>query len=85
MAKDGMKRSAYCQGDPVFNEVWGKWRKEERRVREEARAMMPIRVMGIVRLLVKRAGYKLISDIEILDERTGNRYKSVTRNKGGSQ
>ena len=47
--------------------------------------MMPIRVMSIVRLLVKRAGYKLISDIEILDERTGNRYKSVTRNKGGSQ
>ena len=47
--------------------------------------MMPIRVMGIVRLLVKRAGYKLISDIEILDARTGNRYKSVTRNKGGSQ
>ena len=44
--------------------------------------MMPIRVMGIVRLLVKRAGYKLISDIEILDERTGNRYKSVTRNRG---
>lgn len=33
MAKDGMKRSAYCQGDPVFNEVWGKWRKEERRAR----------------------------------------------------
>lgn len=56
MAKDGMKRSAYCQGDPVFNEVWGKWRKEERRARVEARAMMPIRVMGIVRLLVKRAG-----------------------------
>ena len=63
MAKDGMKRSAYCQGDPVFNEVWGKWRKEERRAREEARAMMPIRVMGIVRLLVKRAGYKLINGI----------------------
>ena len=40
MAKDGMKRSAYCQGDPVFNEVWGKWRKEERRAREEARAMI---------------------------------------------
>ena len=42
-------------------------------------------MLVVVRLLVKRAGYKLISDIEILDERTGNRYKSVTRNKGGSQ
>ena len=27
MAKDGMKRSAYCQGDPVFNEVWGEVEK----------------------------------------------------------
>lgn len=81
MAKGGMKRSAYCQGDPTYNEVLGKWRREEQRAREEKRAMMPIRVMGVVRLLVKRAGYKLISDIEIVDVATGNRYKSVTRDK----
>lgn len=29
MAKDGMKRSAYCQGDPVFNEVWGNMDKQK--------------------------------------------------------
>lgn len=82
MAKGGMKRSAYCQGDPTYNEVLGKWRLEERRAREEKRAMMPIRVMGVVRLLIKRAGYRLVSDIEIEDMTTGNRFKSVTRDKG---
>lgn len=76
-----MKRSTYYQGDPTYNAVLGKWRAEERRARTEKRAMLPIRVMGVVRLLIKQAGYKLISDIEILDTKTGNRYKSVTRDK----
>lgn len=81
MARDGMKRSAYCQGDPTYNAVLGKWRREQRLAREQKRAMMPIRVLGVVRLLIKEAGYKLISDIEIMDVKTGNRYKSVTRGK----
>lgn len=85
MAKDGMKRSVYFQADPTFNAVWARWRKEEQRAKAEKRAMVPFRVMGIVRMFIKRAGYRLISDIEIVDRNTGARYKSITENKGGKE
>lgn len=81
MAKDGMKRSVYFQADPTFNAVWARWRKEEQRAKAEKRTMVPFRVMGIVRMLIKRAGYRLISDIEIVDRNTGAKYKSITENK----
>lgn len=81
MAKDGMKRSTYFQGDPTFNAVWAKWRKEEREAKKEKRSMLPFRVMGIVRMFIRRAGYRLNSDIEIIDTRTGERFVSVTANK----
>lgn len=85
MAKDGMKRSVYFQADPTFNAVWARWRKEEQRAKAEKRTMVPFRVMGIVRMLIKRAGYRLISDIEIVDRNTGARYKSITENKEGKE
>lgn len=85
MAKDGMKRSVYFQADPTFNAVWARWRKEEQRAKAEKRTMVPFRVMGIVRMLIKRAGYRLISDIEIVDRNTGARYKSITEKKEGKE
>lgn len=85
MAKDGMKRSVYFQSDPTFNAVWARWRKEEQRAKAEKRTMVPFRVMGIVRMLIKRAGYRLISDIEIVDRDTGAKYKSITENKEGKE
>lgn len=85
MAKDGMKRSVYFQADPTFNAVWARWRKEEQRAEAEKRTMVPFRVMGIVRMLIKRAGYRLISDIEIVDRNTGAKYKSITENKEGKK
>lgn len=81
MAKDGMKRSVYCQGDPTFNAVWAKWRKEKQAAQREKRAMIPFRVMGIVRMFIKQAEYRLNSDIEIIDKRTGDKYISVTHRK----
>lgn len=85
MAKDGMKRSVYFQADPTFNAVWARWRKEEQRAKAEKRTMVPFRVMGIVRMLIKRAGYRLISDIEIVDRNTGAKYRSITENKEGKE
>lgn len=85
MAKDGMKRSVYFKADPTFNAVWARWKKEEQRAKAEKRTMVPFRVMGIVRMLIKRAGYRLISDIEIVDRNTGAKYKSITENKEGKE
>lgn len=85
MAKDGMKRSVYFQADPIFNAVWARWKKEEQRAKAEKRTMVPFRVMGIVRMLIKRAGYRLISDIEIVDRNTGAKYRSITENKEGKE
>lgn len=82
MAKNGMKRSVYFQADPTFNAVWARWKKEEQRAKAEKRAMVPFRVMGIVRMFIKRAGYKLVSDIEIEDSSTGAKYKSITEKLG---
>ena len=81
MAKGGMKRTAYFQGDPTYDAVWAKWRKEEKAAKQERRAMIPFRVMGIVRLFIKKAGYRLNSDIEIIDKKTGVKYISTTVNK----
>lgn len=85
MAKNGMKRSVYFKADPTFNAVLARWKKEEQRAKVEKRAMAPFRVMGIVRMLIKRAGYRLISDIEIVDSNTGAKYKSITENKEGKE
>lgn len=81
MAKNGMKRSVYFQADPTFNAVLARWKKEEQRAKVEKRAMVPFRVMSIVRMFIKRAGYRLVSDIEIEDSSTGAKYKSITENK----
>lgn len=78
MAKDGMKRTVYFQSDPTFNAVWARWRREERAAKQQKRSMIPFRVMGIVRMFIKRAGYQLISDVEIRDKRTGEVYLSIT-------
>lgn len=83
MSKAGMRRNVYFHSDPTFDAVWAKWRKEEREAKKEERSMIPLRVMGIIRLFVKRAGYQLLSDIEIMDVKSGDKFRSVTRGRNG--
>ncbi|BBK24434.1 hypothetical protein [Dialister hominis] len=78
MAKNGMKRAVFFQGDPTFNSVWARWRKEEQEARRQKRAMLPFRVIGIVRMFIRRAGYELLSDVVIRDKKSGDVYRSIT-------
>ncbi|WP_444219108.1 hypothetical protein [Dialister succinatiphilus] len=82
MAKNGMRRQVYYRSDPTFEAVLARWRQEERAMERSDKSISPIRVLGTVRMLIKRAGYRLISDIEILDTRTGDKYRSITERKG---
>lgn len=82
MAKGGMRHGVYNNPDPTFNAVWAKWKKEERAAREERRAMIPFRVLGIMRMFARRAGYRLLSDLTIQDTKTGIIYTSKTEISG---
>lgn len=74
MGKHGMKRRVYTNGDPTFDIVWGKFRKEAKVAAEQKRSMAAFRVLATARKIISIAGYKLVSGLVIKDRKTGNRY-----------
>lgn len=74
MGKHGMQRRVYKNADPVFDAVLGKWRKEARRAAEQKRSMVAFRVLATVRKIISMSGYRLASELIIIDRKTGNRY-----------
>ena len=47
MTKHGMKHYVHAHGDPTFDAVLGKWRKEARRAAEQKRSMVAFRVLQL--------------------------------------
>lgn len=74
MGKHGMKRRVYTNGDPTFDTVWGKFRKEARLAAEHKRSMAAFRVLATCRKIISIAGYRLVSGLVIEDKKTGNKY-----------
>ncbi len=74
MGKHGMQRRVYTNGDPTFDTVLGKFRKEARVAAEQKRSMAAFRVLATARKIISIAGYKLVSGLVIEDRKTGNRY-----------
>ena len=75
MAKQGMNRMVFYNGDPTFDAVVGKFRKEAREASERGQSMKAFRVFAAIRIMMKIAGYKLMSEIVIEDVRTGNIFR----------
>ena len=74
MTKHGMKHYVHAHGDPTFDAVRWKWRKEARRAAEHIRSMVAFRVLATVRKIISMSGYRLASELIIIDRKTGNRY-----------
>lgn len=75
MAKEGLHKGVYHHGDPTYEAVVAKFRKEAREAAARNRAMTAFRVFAAVRLIVKLAGYRLRGEIIIEDERRGAVYR----------
>lgn len=74
MGKHGMQRRVYTSGDPTFDAVVGRFRKEAKLAAEQKRSMTAFRVLATARKIISIAGYRLVSGLVIEDRKTGNKY-----------
>lgn len=71
--KDGMSPGVAKHGDPTFEAVLSKFRKEEREAKQKRQAMAAFRVFAMIREIVRRAGYHFIGAVCMADEK-GHRF-----------
>lgn len=74
MGKEGMHRTTHFRGDPTYDAVVARFNKEAQEAKQKAESMKPFRVFATIRAIIRKAGYKLMSEI-ILEDSKGRIFR----------
>lgn len=71
MPKEGMHQRVHKHSDPTYDAVLATFKREEKAARRQKKAVKPFRIFATLHTIIRRAGYKLISEI-VLEDDQGN-------------
>lgn len=68
MPREGMHSTVHHHRDPTYEAVVAKFKKEEKAAAKKKETMKPFRVFATIQAIIRRAGYRLVSEIVLEDE-----------------